>query len=233
MENNILGDITNVKHSSKSLPEQVADKISHLIIEHRLQNGDKLPNEFALAEKLNVSRGSVREAVKILVARNVLVLRRGKGTYIADNTGLIDDPFGFAYIEDQSRLAQELMEIRQQLEPWIAEEAAKKATEEDIVEIRELQYKVEELIEEGQDYLKEDQKLHTRIAQCTGNRVLPILIPVVTYSVHLFGKMTQKSMLQETIDVHAAIVDAIANHEPEKARDAMHQHLRYHKDSIG
>ena len=92
---------------------------------------------------------------------------------------------------------------------------------------------LEELIEEGQDYLKEDQKLHTRIAQCTGNRVLPILIPVVTYSVHLFGKMTQKSMLQETIDVHAAIVDAIANHEPEKARDAMHQHLRYHKDSIG
>ena len=127
MENNILGDITNVKHSSKSLPEQVADKISHLIIEHRLQNGDKLPNEFELAEKLNVSRGSVREAVKILVARNVLVLRRGKGTYIADNTGLIDDPFGFAYIEDQSRLAQELMEIRQQLEPWIAEEAAKKS----------------------------------------------------------------------------------------------------------
>ena len=51
MENNILGDITNVKHSSKSLPEQVADKISHLIIEHRLQNGDKLPNEFELAEK--------------------------------------------------------------------------------------------------------------------------------------------------------------------------------------
>ena len=121
MNSKFLDDVTHVKSSSKTLPERVADQIRQLIIDRHMENGDQLPNEFELAQQLNVSRGSVREAVKLLVARNVLELRRGKGTFIADNTGVVDDPFGFAYLEDEPRLANELMDIRRQLEPWIAQ----------------------------------------------------------------------------------------------------------------
>lgn len=232
MNSKFLDDVTHVKSSSKTLPERVADQIRQLIIDHHMENGDQLPNEFELAQQLNVSRGSVREAVKLLVARNVLELRRGKGTFIADNTGVVDDPFGFAYLEDEPRLANELMDIRRQLEPWIAAKAAEQANDQDIAELRVLQYKVEELIQSGQDHLAADQQLHIRIADCTDNRVLRELVPVITYSVHLFGKLTQRRLRQETIDTHAAVVDAIAAHDPEAAREAMQEHLKHNRLSL-
>ena len=232
MNSKFLDDVTHVKSSSKTLPERVADQIRQLIIDRHMENGDQLPNEFELAQQLNVSRGSVREAVKLLVARNVLELRRGKGTFIADNTGVVDDPFGFAYLEDEPRLANELMDIRRQLEPWIAAKAAEQANDQDIAELRVLQYKVEELIQSGQDHLAADQQLHIRIADCTDNRVLHELVPVITYSVHLFGKLTQRRLRQETIDTHAAVVDAIAAHDPEAAHEAMQEHLKHNRLSL-
>lgn len=232
MNSKFLDDVTHVKSSSKTLPERVADQIRQLIIDRHMENGDQLPNELELAQQLNVSRGSVREAVKLLVARNVLELRRGKGTFIADNTGVVDDPFGFAYLEDEARLANELMEIRRQLEPWIAAKAAEQANDQDIAELRVLQYKVEELIQSGQDHLAADQQLHIRIADCTDNRVLRELVPVITYSVHLFGNLTQRRLRQETIDTHAAVVDAIAAHDPEAAREAMQEHLKHNRLSL-
>ena len=145
---------------------------------------------------------------------------------------MVDDPFGFAYLEDEPRLANELMDIRRQLEPWIAAKAAEQANDQDIAELRVLQYKVEELIQSGQDHLAADQQLHIRIADCTDNRVLHELVPVITYSVHLFGKLTQRRLRQETIDTHAAVVDAIAAHDPEAAREAMQEHLKHNRLSL-
>ena len=84
-EYHMSAEFKNVKSSETTLPERVADQLSQLIIDRKLTAEDKLPNEFELAEQLNVGRGTIREAVKLLVARNVLVIRRGKGTYIASN----------------------------------------------------------------------------------------------------------------------------------------------------
>lgn len=60
------------------LAELVAEQISNLIIEKQIQSGQKLPNEFDLAQQLHVGRGTIREAVKLLVAKNVLEIQRGK-----------------------------------------------------------------------------------------------------------------------------------------------------------
>ena len=69
-----------VKDKEVPLAEQVAEQIRQLIIDRQLTHGEKLPNEFELAQQLNVGRGTVREAVKLLVARNVLEIRRGRGS---------------------------------------------------------------------------------------------------------------------------------------------------------
>lgn len=63
---------------TSSLAEQVADQINQVIIDQNINAGEKLPNEFELAAHLNVGRGTIREAVKLLVARNCLEIRRGK-----------------------------------------------------------------------------------------------------------------------------------------------------------
>ena len=227
MENNsqILSGIKNVKGSAKSLPEQVAEQIRQLIIDQHLETGAKLPNEFELAQQLNVGRGSVREAVKLLVARNVLELRRGKGTFVAGNTGMVEDPFGFAYMEDEARLALELLALRKQLEPWVAALAAQQASEEEIRELQNCQQALEEAIAAGEDPLPADQRFHTCIAHCTGNRVLPMLLPVITYSMQLVRKLDLPLDPEEIVKAHARIVDTIAAHDPWRARAAMEKHL--------
>lgn len=114
---------------TSSLAEQVADQINQVIIDQNINAGEKLPNEFELAARLNVGRGTIREAVKLLVARNCLEIRRGKGTFVVEKPGQIEDPLGFAYVKDKITLAVDLMELRLQLEPWVAQLAAQRIEE--------------------------------------------------------------------------------------------------------
>lgn len=213
-----------------SLPSRVAEQISQLIIERRLNSGDKLPNEFELCQLLQVGRGTVREAVKLLVARNVLEIRRGRGTFVAKNTGAVDDPLGFTYYPDQFLLARDLMEVRFHLEPWVAGLAAERATEEDLQRICQLCNKVEEMIAKNENHLSTDVQLHVSIAQCTQNLVVPKLIPIISYSVDLFGKVTQMALRGETVLDHRRVVDAICNRNIQGAIDAMTMHMQKNKD---
>lgn len=219
----------NVKTKENSLPEQVAEQISQLIIERRLAGGDKLPNEFELASQLHVGRGTIREAVKLLVSRNVLVIRRGLGTYIASNPGRIEDPLGFAYYPDQVRLGMDLLEVRAHLEPWVAGAAAQRASEENMVELREKCLLVEQDILAGQEHRDHDVDFHVCIARCTQNLVVPNLIPIISYSVGLFISLTGNTLRSETIIGHRAIADAICNHDAATAERMMRQHLEQNR----
>ncbi len=221
-----------VTTTHKALPERVAQQITQLIISRDLKSGDKLPNEFELGSLLNVGRGTIREAVKILAARNVLTIQRGRGTFISKHPGMVDDPFGFAFYPDRLKLAFDLWEVRMQLEPWVAAMAAERATEKDITEIRARCTDVENDILAGVNHLPNDVRFHISIAKCTRNDVVPNLIPVITYSVDLFGTLNKNTLLTETIITHRTIVDAIAAHDPEKARQAMIDHLMQNKRTL-
>lgn len=221
-----------IQDAGASLPERAAKQISQLIIDQHLTSKDKLPNEFELASQLNVGRGTIREAIKLLVARNVLIIRRGKGTYIAEHPGQIPDPLGFAYYPDQMQLGLDLLEIRTQLEPWIAAQAAQRATEENLQDVRAKCLLVEQDILSGQNHLPKDVDFHVSIAQCTQNLVVPKLIPVITYSVGLFGSLTGNILLQETIAGHRAIAEAICRRDPDAARSAMLAHMETNRTEL-
>lgn len=218
-------DFGSVRSNDIPLTERVAAQISELIVEKRLTSEDKLPNEFELAAMLKVGRGTIREAVKLLVARNVLIIRRGKGTYIANHPGEISDPLGFTYFPDQLRLAFDLLEVRLNLEPWIAKIAATRATDEEIAIMNKNCRIVEQDILSGKNHLPNDTKFHISIADCMHNLVAPKLIPIITYSVGLFGSLNGNILLSETIVSHRAIADAIAAHHPEQAEKAMQNHI--------
>ena len=76
----------------KQLADQVAEELQERVLKGEWKPGEKLPTEFDLIEDLNVGRGTVREAVKILVTRNVLEIRRGNGTYVVENPVQVQDP---------------------------------------------------------------------------------------------------------------------------------------------
>ena len=221
-----------LQEKRQSLAEQVADRISEMIKEQALTAGQKLPNEFELARLLNVGRGTVREAVKLLVSRNVLEIQRGRGTFVNQSPGVVDDPLGFNYIQDKYRLAQDLLEMRMMLEPKIAELAAIRATSDDVREITALCDEVEGMIRRGEPYLKKDVEFHARIASSTGNQVMPAIIPIITKGVSYFVEITKYSLDRETIETHRQIINAIASHDPLAANAAMSQHLIYNRDRM-
>lgn len=223
------GFFETVKTKKSSLPERTAEQISRLIVERQLTSEDKLPSEFELAELLHVGRGTVREGVKLLIARNVLEIRRGKGTYIASNPGEIPDPLGFAYYPDQLQLAMDLVEIRGQMEPWVAKLAAERATPEDLKALHETCSVVEQDILAERDHSKNDVLFHVAIAECTHNLVVPKLIPIITYAITLFVSLTENRLKMETLVGHREILDAIDNRDGELAAKSMAQHIEYNR----
>ena len=214
------------------LSEKVAIQISELIKERNIGIGDKLPNEFELADSLNVGRGTIREAVKLLVARNYLEIRRGKGTYVTESLGKVTDPFGFEFIADKIKLAEELFEIRVQLEPWIASLAAKRIREEEKDELRHRCEAVEEKIFSGEDHCEKDIAFHHFIASCTHNEVLREILSVVTYSVELLTRFRDPDMLRRTIEDHRGTMEAICANDPEGAQECMLKHIMSNYENI-
>ena len=215
----------------RSLVEQVSDSITKFIVDNDLQIGDKIPNEFELADRLEVGRSTVREAIKALVSRNILEVRRGSGTFISSKAGVADDPLGLDLIKDRMKLAQDLLEVRFMIEPEIAAIAATKATDEEINKLKELSSAVEELIIHKNHRLK-DIEFHTEIAKISRNQVVARLIPIITESIGLFIELTECTLEQETIETHREIVEAISNRDPKGAYDAMYLHLVYNRRNL-
>lgn len=80
----------------------------------------------------------MREATKALVSRNILEVHRGNGTFVCEQTGLVQDPLGLRFQPDKKRLGLDLCEVRLMIEPEIAALAAQKATEEEIARMQAL-----------------------------------------------------------------------------------------------
>jgi DNA-binding FadR family transcriptional regulator len=203
------------------------DDLTKHIIENDLQPGDKLPTEPELSAMLGVGRGTLREAVRALVSRNILLVRRGAGTFVAERVGVMDDPLGLSFARDKYKLAAELLQLRMILEPEIAALAAFHITDEEIVRLEELCKAVEDSIARGENHAAPDEALHLAIAGHCGNSVIAKLMPSIHLSVEMFVALTRHELLSETIETHRQIVQAIRNRDGFRARDAMRMHLLY------
>ena len=217
---------------TSSLAERVADKIEGLIIDNQLNSGDKLGNEIELVSQLGVGRGTIREAMKILESRNVVEIRRGKGTYICDNLGVVGDPLGFRFAHDKKKLAEDLSDLRCILEPEIAALSAEKATEQDIEELQKICTDVSEMIKRGEDYSQRDIEFHVKIATITGNLVIPQLIPLITQGVSLYVNLTNHNMAGSAAITHQKVVDAIKRHDSEGAYASMLEHMKENRENL-
>lgn len=219
-------------YQGKPLAEQVADHILNYIVRHDLEAGAKLPNEFDLAEGIGVGRSTVREAIKILVSRNIVEIRRGAGTFVSEGQGVSEDPLGLAFVKDKNHLAMDLLSVRLMLEPEIARMAAEHATREQVEELYRQCQKVEDMIGRNENHMKEDIVLHKMIAACSGNVVVEKLVPVINSSIAVFVDITNGKLREETIITHKEVVDAIAAGDGESARCAMEMHLLYNRRMI-
>lgn len=221
-----------VSKTSRPRIDQTAEDLTSYIIEHDLRPGDRLPPEHELASLLQVGRSTLREAIRMLASRNVLEVRHGAGSFISPKFGVADDPFGFSFMRDKRKLAKDLIEFRMMIEPRIAAAAAAAATDAERSALRRQCEKVEQLILSRQPYAEEDSRLHTMIAACSRNCIMPKLMPIITASVELLIEVTNATLRTETIRTHWAIVDAICAGDALAAADAMTLHLIYNRDRL-
>lgn len=225
-----MAELGNRKN--KLLAEQVQEQLLAYILEAPCRIGEKLPNEFELAERFRVGRSTIREAVKNLASRGVLEVRRGSGTYVVSTTPTDQDPLGLQGVEDKLALALDLAEVRLLLEPGIAEMAARNAGKEQILKLEQICSQVERRILGGENYVEEDIAFHTCIAECSGNLVVGQLVPIIDTAVMMFVNVTHRKLTQETIMTHRAVAEAIAEHDPLGAKTAMMMHLTFNRNAI-
>lgn len=209
----------------KSLSEQVADRLIKHIVDEGLEQGDRLPNEKDLCELLQVGRSTLREAVRMLSSRNILTVRHGSGIYISDQMGLSDDPLGFIFVKDKLKLVVDLVDFRMMIEPRMAAMAAQRASTQDVEELRRAEFEIEQQIIAHTSHAKEDAIFHGMIARLSGNSILPKLEPILFNAIDLFITLSQSRLVEQTIEEHRAIVEAIASRDAVRAHDEMVLHL--------
>lgn len=224
--------LKSIKKTEKLLPEQVSEQIINLITQRQLKAGEKLPNEFELAEKLAVGRGTIREAIKILVSKNVVEIRRGCGTFVCSRPGVVDDPLGFAFICDKKKLALDLCEVRLMIEPEIAALAAQRAKKEEVEELQKIADEVAVLCQNQEQHMEKDIEFHEQIAKLSKNHVVSNLVPVIQQGIAVFIQVTDRALAMDTVRTHQKIVNAIKEGNSQKAKEAMLEHLTINRDLI-
>ena len=233
MKNKELGEF--FMQREKRLSDEVAEAILSMItIEKRFQPGDKLPNENELSLELHVSRTTLREAIRILVAGDVLEIKRGKGTYIKSDCkdSLMDrlSPLKSAKVK-----ADDLYEMRLIFEPEAAYFATIRATDSELERIVELGEKVETLIHEGKDRTQEEQAFHRAIVKAAHNEFMNRLMPIIQEAI---GKgvtlsETKKEAVEDTILDHRMIFEFLRERNAEGARSAMKIHILHAIEQLG
>ena len=202
------------------------------IMQKPVEPGQKIPNEFELAKQFGVGRSTIREAVKGLVSRGILEVRRGSGTYVINTNSFEDDPLGLGKMEDKYKMALDLFEVRLMIEPEIASLACRNASEEELRKLKKLCDETEQLYRGGHNHINKDIEFHTCIAHCSKNQVVETLVPVINTAVYTFANLTHRLLKEETLETHRAITDAILKRDSVGARCAMMMHLTYNRQTI-
>jgi GntR family transcriptional repressor for pyruvate dehydrogenase complex len=209
--------------------DKIIRQIRELITSGQLKPGDKLPPERRLAEKLGVSRGNVRDAIKKLEFYGILKTMPQSGTIVAGMgivalEGLISDVLKI----ENSDFAS-LVETRVLLETTTAKLAAERRTEEDIEKITAALEAYEKKVKAGQQAVEEDLMFHLKIAEASKNSVLRSLMLIITPDiVNSFIKLDvcKDDRVFKALEEHEIILKHIIAQEPEQAASAMRIHLQ-------
>ncbi|GIH92562.1 FadR/GntR family transcriptional regulator [Planobispora siamensis] len=204
-----------------AVTDAAIDKIKQMILSGELAPGSRLPKEADLAERLGLSRNSLREAVRALALINVLDVRQGDGTYVTSlEPRLLLDAMSFVVDFHQDDTVLQFFQVRRILEPAATAMAATSMTEPEIDELRGI---LSSLPEDPsvEQLVANDLRFHQRIAEGSGNAVLCSLLESLsgpTTRARIWRGLTQENALEKTREQHAAICEAIASRQPEVAR---------------
>jgi len=219
------------------LTEEIVRRLVNLILEERLQPGDKLPSERELIEQLSVGRSSLREALKILSATGLVQVSLGEGMFVGHgDLSLIVRPLVLGLLMGvQSR--NELIETRRVLEVELAGFAAERATAEEIEVIGGRLAAMKASQTDPERYSRADLEFHLAIAKAAHNNLLYNLLTTLR---EVLGALIRTAVvtfdanrMPQSFRVHVPIYDAIRARNPKAARSSMMAHLSRLEERLG
>ncbi|MGR0319747.1 FadR/GntR family transcriptional regulator [Agromyces sp. ZXT2-3] len=212
----------------------VIDGIRQMITTGELVAGSRLPVERELGARLGVSRGPLREGVRALVVLGVLETRQGDGTYVTSlEPGRLLEPLGMLAELQSPENSVHLLGVRRVLEPEAAAHAALRITDDELAEAGAILDRGEAILAAGDDIDLEatidvDTEFHRVIANASGNPAFAAIIEALvgrTARARLWRAIHQRGAVHDTQREHRAILDALAAHDPDRARIRMSVHV--------
>lgn len=211
-----------------SVTTEAIEKIKAMILSGELQPGDKLPRENELAERLALSRSSLREAVRALAALNVVETRQGDGTYVTSLTPeLLLDVLGFGIelVTDPSLL--EVVQVRRFLETAATAAAAISITDDELASLRDCMGQMDRA-ESVEELVRADEEFHRIVVAATRNSVLVALMDNLssrTVRARLWRGVMERDAVERTKQWHHAILQGLEARDPDLAAAADLMHL--------
>lgn len=217
----------------KRISDQVFEQIRELIYKGEFKPGQQILPERELAVSMAVSRTSVRNAINKLVTMGLLEHRQGQGTFVSLPDARRGNPLAAAMATEEATL-DDLLEVRIGLECNAAMLAAQRATKNDIVSMeRSLDEMVENLEATGKISTESDAAFHMAVAFATKNPVLIHLMRnfydflFIGIKKNLAHMYQDQARLEDVLEHHQQVFNAIRGREPQEAFDAMSSHIRY------
>ncbi len=224
---------------SESSVDYVVNRIKELLLTQKVKPGDRLPTELELARLMSVSRGSVREAMKILSAFGIVAIKRGDGTYVAAMDGkVLFDPLLFSLIISKPNF-DELKEFRFLLERDIVALVIKKAGDEDIRLLRNAYEEMNALKDQKsrsyEKLLDSDLKFHAVLGQICKNRLLGRIYEfIMEYFKPSIAQSLRKhtNFSHESNETHRRVLEAVEKRDLVAAEKAIEYSLDVWQDLI-
>jgi GntR family transcriptional regulator, transcriptional repressor for pyruvate dehydrogenase complex len=226
---------------TKRLYEEIVEQIKQLITEGKLKPGDKLLAERDLADQFQVSRASVREAIRTLEMLGVIDIRPGEGTFVRSSGAddIIRPLAMFLAVERASLL--DMYEMRRIFETATAGLAAERASLEELDQISAALEGMREQLnvkdpEKGEEF---DVAFHYAVAEATHNNLLTKLFKTVSEEFHKANSVARRQLYlhkpenaQKLIDQHSEIFEAIRSRSSAASSKAMMEHLIFEENEL-
>jgi len=216
----------------QNLYEQIIDHLKSYILDNNLQPGDRLPTEAVLAEKLGVSRLSVREAFKVLESLGIVEIKTKDGTRLKSLTMKpVADHLRFLLDVDRTSI-REMAVARQVLESALIPMIIESADASDFQAMETAIARMRELAQRGEAFPEADMQFHQALAAATKNRAMEGFgVMLQEFFLHLRGQiLASPERQQQSLQDHEAIYKAIREKDVERAQQLMCDHLSVYDD---
>jgi GntR family transcriptional repressor for pyruvate dehydrogenase complex len=222
----------------KRFSDEIADQILGLIKNGKISPGDSLPSEREMASSLGVSAPPLREGLKILETQGFIEIQPRRKIVVKSITdAALHDPLAKA-IEGDLDMVMQLLEVRKILESWAASKACQFATDKEIAHLEDLYQELREDFESDQLGADADAKFHLAVYQAAQNTILSHIGSTLFDLLWQTQKVIRETMFKEDInkerllEQHFAILQAIKERNPRKARAAILAHLDFAEKKI-